>query len=262
MLISLALGLIHLRNMTTLQKRYQRNTIIAFTVSLTILIFSALISYESVTELLDSQEWVAHTDLVKSDLLGLISTMKDAETGQRGYLLTGDESFLEPFVGSREKVTGYFDHTRMLTRDNKSQQDDFDKLDSLITQKFLIINQTIAERKKSILPTVAILLRGKSVMDSTRALIKVMVGREEKLMAIRTAKANRFASYTSISIMVAALISMVISIGFYLKMVKDNHKVAELEQILVQKQQETDKQIEIISDTAKQIAEGNYKVRI
>lgn len=248
--------------MKTFQKRYKRNLIIAFTFSLAILIFSAVISYESVTELLDSQEWVDHTALVKSDLESLISTMKDAETGQRGYLLTGDETFLEPYTGSKEKVMGYFEHVRELTQDNKTQQNDFDKLDSLITQKFSVINQTISDRRKSILPAVPVLLKGKAIMDATRALIKVMIERENKLMILRTAKANRFASYTSISILAASLISVIISIAFYLKMVNDNNAVAELEKNLRDKKQQTEKQIDGISNVAQQIADGNYNVRI
>ncbi len=51
-----------------------------------------------------------------------MSVMKDAETGQRGYLLTNDADFLEPYTGAKEKARAAFDSVRFLTKDNAYQQ--------------------------------------------------------------------------------------------------------------------------------------------
>ncbi|RYD74512.1 MAG: hypothetical protein EOP55_15150, partial [Sphingobacteriales bacterium] len=67
--------------------------------SLIILFISSLASYVSISNLIKSTELVKHSDEVILNVEGVISTLKDAETGQRGYLLTGNKIFLAPYNG-------------------------------------------------------------------------------------------------------------------------------------------------------------------
>src|SRR5579872_6291154 len=59
-----------------------------------------VVAYRGTTEAVDSADWVSHTYKVKETLAEVFSTMKDAETGQRGYLLTGEERYLEPYLNA------------------------------------------------------------------------------------------------------------------------------------------------------------------
>ena len=72
---------------------FKRNLIIGYGLSLLLLIVTAIASYSSIESLLDSQARVNHTNAVINKLEEVISVSKDAETGQRGYLLTGQENF-------------------------------------------------------------------------------------------------------------------------------------------------------------------------
>ena len=90
-------------------KAFKRNLIIGYGISLLLLIISAVASYISINNLLTSAGWVNHTNEVGKKVDGVSSVLVDAETAQRGYLLTGKEEFLDPFNGSREKMNNLLD---------------------------------------------------------------------------------------------------------------------------------------------------------
>jgi CHASE3 domain sensor protein len=248
--------------MQRIHKRSKRSLLIGFGFSLAILIISSVLSYFSIKQLIDSQQSVEHTVEVKEGLETLLSRMKDAETGQRGYLLTGDESFLEPFKGARNDVTDLFISVQILTGNNELQQSEFPKLQQLINDKFVIMNQTIADRRREILPSASVLLRGKAIMDSLRGKVNVMVQTEQALMVGRNARMDRFARLTPIAISIAALISMIITIVFYNRVTRDAKISMDLQRELQEKKERTSRQIDTIGDVARKISEGKYRTRI
>lgn len=243
-------------------KNAKRNLIFGFGASLFVLLLSSVISYLSILQLLDSQQWVEHTSQVSSSLENLISRMKDAETGQRGYLLTGEETFLEPYTGSKDDVFNFYNTAQQLTSDNKSQQNDFPLLKRLINEKFNIIERTITDKKQGRSSTISTLVRGKAIMDSARIVIKAMNDREVKLMVIRNAKMNKFASLTPIFIGFAALIALLMTLFFYRKIQKNNSMAEKLEMELSEQKKTMERQIDKISDVAEKISKGDYSVRI
>src|SRR5262245_25868488 len=78
---------------------------------------------------------VQHTLEVKNALAQLLSTLQDAETGQRGFLLTGDEAFLQPYTSGVAITPGHLDLVRRLTADNAAQQARISKIDNLVAKK-------------------------------------------------------------------------------------------------------------------------------
>lgn len=249
-----------LKNMTN--SHYKRNIRLGFGISLIVLILSSAASYYSIQNLLDSEKWVNHTTKVISQLDYVLSKLKDAETGQRGYLLTNDTAFLQPYNGTREVVTATVDSVRGLTADNAEQQQDFPKLDSLIALKMKLVDQTINNTKAGIKVPLNDLLTGKGHMDEIRTLIKVMEGREQELMVSRTTRMNKYVSFTPILIVIASLISLVVTYIFFNKVKRDSEYSIELRERLIRKEQETQQQIEVIDKMAKRIAGGDYDARI
>ena len=61
------------------------------------LLVDAVLTLHNIREVATSVQWVSHTHEVLSQLEQVMSTLKDAETGQRGYLLTGERPYLEPY---------------------------------------------------------------------------------------------------------------------------------------------------------------------
>src|SRR5215207_3635809 len=74
---------------------------------------------------IDSQavaaEWVSHTFAVKGRIASLLSSVKDAETSQRGYILTGNPAYLEPFENAAKTLPGELKALTELTIDNPAQ---------------------------------------------------------------------------------------------------------------------------------------------
>jgi len=68
-----------------------------FGLGLAVLLVVGAVSYDSTTKVSSSAEWVRHTHEVLTGLEGLLSGIKDAETGQRGYVITGESRYLEPY---------------------------------------------------------------------------------------------------------------------------------------------------------------------
>src|SRR4051794_706927 len=80
------------------------------------------LAFWSTTRLISNNERVEHTHKVLTELEGLLSMIKDAENGQRGFLLTAKKSYLKPYTDARTSLEAKVDHLRELTSDNPNQQ--------------------------------------------------------------------------------------------------------------------------------------------
>lgn len=127
---------------------------IVFSFSILLLIFSLLASYYSTQKLINNSELVNHTNEVLIEAESIISYVKDAETGQRGYLLTADANFLEPYTGAYEKITNSHGNLVELTADNPAQQRNLREAKALYEAKFGQMQRIIDMTKKN--PVIAV----------------------------------------------------------------------------------------------------------
>lgn len=230
--------------------------------SLLILILSSLASYVSIRNLIKSSELVGHSNEVMNNLDNIISTLKDAETGQRGFLLTNNKVFLQPYIGSKEKVNALFKQLEEITLDNSYQQRKLSELKQILENRLTILEKTVNEKMKGKAITEKVLLDGKSYMDTVRQIIKDMQAEEKRLLATRTADMNTLAGYTPMLIILAAVLSLLITIFFYRKVASDFDERQLLQQQLQAINQKTAERINVIQGIAQQIAKGDYKIRM
>src|ERR1700681_4692889 len=94
----------------------------SFGLAALVLIAIAVVSYRNASHLIDNDAWVAHTHQVRTELADLLSQLKDAETGQRGYLIAGADIYLAPYQSALGAIKGTLDDVRKLTADNPNQQ--------------------------------------------------------------------------------------------------------------------------------------------
>ncbi|RZM04670.1 MAG: histidine kinase, partial [Pedobacter sp.] len=146
---------------------YVRTVQAGFGFSLLLLIATSVASFYSIRNLVLSSERVNHTNRVLQELENVISFAKDAETGQRGYLITGDQLFLEPYVGSYKRTVNSLDTLISLTQDNPSQAPLLQRLRTILDDKFKIMDKSIEKK----LVEVDELKRGKVIMDEARTLV-------------------------------------------------------------------------------------------
>lgn len=245
-----------------MKSTFRRNIQIGFGLSLLVLILSSAASFVSIRALLNSAQQVNHTNKVIQGLDEIMSIMRDAETGQRGYLLSGDEKFLQRYNGVTENAMAAWTNVKILTSDNPAQQKNSDHLKELIKRRIYLMQRLIDMRRANEAINISFLEEGKNMMDELRLHSSAMKTTEKNLLAERTAAMNRFASYTPILIIIAALLSLLITIFFYLKVSNDFAEKTKLQKDLEAKDLEIRNRIAIIQDIADKISGGDYKIRV
>ena len=146
----------------------------AFGLALVAMIVVGAVSYDSTTKLIESAEWVRHTHEVLNGLDEVLSAFKDAETGQRGYIITGEARYLEPYEGARDVIDQKLKRLRELTSDNPNQQQRLTALEPLVSSKFTELQETIDIRKQEGFgpaEKVVVTDKGKNAMDSIRKVV-------------------------------------------------------------------------------------------
>ena len=118
-------------------------TFAGFLVAIAAVVVIAVLSYDSLRETHVRSESLARTVEVLAQIQGLVSTLKDAETGQRGYLLTGRESYLEPFLNAKRVLPDQFANLRALLGDDPAQRTHLDTLQALANDK---LNELMRDR--------------------------------------------------------------------------------------------------------------------
>jgi PAS domain S-box-containing protein len=138
-------------------------------------------------------ERVAHTHEVRATLAMLLARLSDAETGQRGYLLTGRRDFLAPYHEGHREVPVRLARLRALTRDNPVQQARLDTLERVARARLQLLDSTLALREAGRGGDAVRLVaagRGHVLMDEARALGERLDDEEQRLLTARRAAAR------------------------------------------------------------------------
>jgi len=110
-----------------------------FATALVILVVVAVVSLHTIRDFIDGSRWVSHTQNVLTSLQETHSLLKDVESGQRGFLITGDEGYLELYQKAAEAIPGRLADFKLLTQDNPGQHQALANLESLINRRLTIL---------------------------------------------------------------------------------------------------------------------------
>ncbi|OLY93533.1 Signal transduction histidine kinase [Cnuella takakiae] len=245
-----------------MNQTFKRNLILGFGLSLLLLLISAIASFVSIRSLVKSAYWVNHTNSVIINLEQLFSNIKDAETGQRGYLLTRDPSFLTPYNGTEKKIIANLSELQDLTSDNPRQQVTIKTLRQAVRMRLDRLQKRIDELNNLGTVNLSNLAEGQQQMNRVRSLIEEMNAEEQRLLKLRTEDSEKFTQSTLLLIIVASILSLAVAIGFFLRVLADYNRRVALQQELEKKDREIHQRLTIISGIAEQISEGNYSVRV
>lgn len=182
----------------TLNMRIGTRILAGYGLALLVVSGVGVVAYRATTELVDSADWVTHSHKVKEDLADVLSTMKDAETGQRGFLLTGEDSYLAPYNSGIKEVGLNIDRLRELTADNPNQQRRLAKLEPLVAAKLAELDETIRLRRESgerAALQVVLTDKGKSIMDDIRQIVGEMDEEENQLLKDRDQRSKATAAF-------------------------------------------------------------------
>jgi len=172
-----------------------KRTAFALAAVIAFFVVSGLIAFLNIRTIREDNQKVVHSQETITAIDGLLSSAQDAETGQRGFLLTGNERYLEPYRNALAMIGSRIDTITQLTVDNPSQQARVKVLRGFIDDKLAELKETIdLRRTKGVDAALAVVTtdRGKAAMDAIRTQLTAMQDeelnlREKRLQEMATA---------------------------------------------------------------------------
>ena len=152
---------------------------------------------------------VTHTLEVRRDLAAMLATVQEAETGQRGYLLTRDDRFLESYYEARRSLPTALADLSVRIDDNQQQQARLQRLSATIDRRIERLAGRIANTQRGDIPGASDLLVGKAERDSIRAQLAEMDAVEASLLARRTREARQLIDAVSLAVIAAAVVLLI-----------------------------------------------------
>jgi len=160
----------------------------------------------------DSIEKQSREQTVMQQLQEVVSTLADLETGERGYLLTGDERYLEPYYAGEAHVRDELNQLQEMAAEGDLPQESVRRVESLAEQKLTELADTVrARRERGIEAALAIVTteRGRQLMDAIRAAIGEMEAQQQADLRLASRKAERAQVARTLVFLVAGGVNLV-----------------------------------------------------
>jgi len=216
------------------------------------LVINGLASYRATRTLISNEQWVTHTYQVIGEIEGILSTLKDAETGERGYIITGADTYLEPYDAALRQIDARIRHLEMLTADNPRQQARIPILKNKIAARLEGLKTGITLRHNGDIEGAHQLIQsgsGKQMMDDLRKFIDEMETEENALLQQRADESRISARATELTFIIGSVITvcLLLVIGYSI-----NREVAAR----ILSEQELRKQRQLLQVTFSSIADA------
>lgn len=206
-------------------KNKRLNFKVIFAIASFLVLMVSYIAFKTLNDLVKDSEAFTKSNTILLNLENIISTLKDAETGQRGYLLTRNEAFLEPFTGSKEKVLGFYDVAKTLMGNNSEQNSNLKTLRILIEDRYKELEERLEndsiKLEKNPLYKTELINKGKIIMDQIRGLIDEMKRIEKQKLSIKNENISDSIRDSIISISIFSLMAFLILILTFRLILKD-----------------------------------------
>lgn len=198
----------------------ERKVTVSFGLALSVLITVSAASCFNWIRLRTSRSEIEHTYQVIDNLEKIQAQVKDAETGQRGYLLTGDDRYLAPYRSAIQTIQSEFEILQQLTANNSVQQQRLNQLDRYIDEKLAELQETITLRQTQGLEAALRVVetdRGQQVMEQIRQLAEMMEAEEQALLQQRSQAAAEQARNTAVLIILGSGLAIaLVGVSLYL----------------------------------------------
>lgn len=190
----------------------ERRSLLWSTLGLGMLVVIGGIGAWTLREINHSDQWVDHTREVITQNEKLLSDIKDAESGERGYIITGDETYLGHYQAAAQDIAPRLDSLRELTRDNPPQQDRMKQLQQLVSQRLEVLNNALRQRRESgftAAQNVVLAGAGHTVMDQIRDTSAQIEAEEYRLLRERSQKRQTGIRNGFVAILGASAIALI-----------------------------------------------------
>ncbi len=177
----------------------------------------------------DNADLVAHTLKVQNAMSDILLNVRRAESSQRGYLFTNQQTYLPDFTAARPDVDSALRELHELTQDSPRRQAQVDRMRTLIEAKFAEMQRTIdlnVQGNREQARATVLGGRGRSLMDDLRKIVDEATDEETRLLTERTEHSQQTSTLLLlVSIVGAALVALAGGLSVYL--VQQNYRRAE-----------------------------------
>src|SRR5262245_58161606 len=207
-----------------------RKIAVGFIAALIVLVLISGVAFKSLKDLTQNGQRVEQTYQTLQVLEKILSLVGDVETGERGFLITGADHYLEPYRAARESLRAELARARGLTDDNPVQRQSLDLLQPLIARKLALVAQSISEREGGA-DAQTLLEESQSTMDEIRTTISRIKAEELRLLAERadTAAASRLKALWVVGVGSFAAIVLMGLAGLLIRLDLGRRRTAEAE---------------------------------
>ncbi|HVP85501.1 MAG TPA: CHASE3 domain-containing protein [Rhizomicrobium sp.] len=193
-----------------------------------LLVAVAVIGARVATAERDMQAWIVHTYEVMNEARAALSSVQDAETGQRGFLLTGDKSYLEPYRNGREAFERHVENFRNLTTDNPAEQARAGKLKVLGEDRLDLLEKRLALGPANSSPdAVGLMARGGERMDGIRDVVSDALADEQHLLDRRRSERHKYENQMIATAAAGAALALAILISALVLLIRSNRQLSK-----------------------------------
>ncbi|WP_109830309.1 sensor histidine kinase [Reichenbachiella versicolor] len=207
----------------------QRLLILVSTIQLVVIAIVILL-YNNSKNLIHSTDWIIHTHQALSEISSIEKEIVDLETGQRGFVITGNERYLEPFNKSIAIIYQDLEDFKQLTSDNAKQTRRIVEVKNLLAQRIAELDKTIALRKSDGFEASQKVINtdlGKSLMEQIRLQMDSLKLEEIRLLEIRSIAPDKAIYHTNLNLGIVLALNILIIITLSLAFWRSIHHPME-----------------------------------
>lgn len=209
--------------------------------SLILLFAMSFLAYTSYSQLVVASKRVDHARTVIIKLHRLSSNIKEAETGQRGYLLTNNPAFLESYYGKRQRTAELYAELKGMLAANESQKQRLEELNDLIAERFGRLEKIIRQYRQG---EPYDLEASNQIMLALSKVIDQMQQEEERLLEVRLEKEQLYARQAPVFIVGLCFLSIVVTLVAFYRIRKDVRSRERAEHLLLQSNRDLEQKVE------------------
>ena len=202
-----------------------KKLLLGFAAVVTVLIILSTIVFVNFSSYVEANGWNVHTHKVLSNLDNIVTSMVNMETGERGFSITGDEKFLEPYNKGKADFDTYFNEVKGLTIDNPKQQENLQKVKQLkeswqvVAESSINLRREVVNKNKTMEDVIKETsdAKGKEFMDELRNIVAESSNIEKTLLADRENAQATQETTTKMVLILGTLTALILAIliAFY-----------------------------------------------
>jgi len=201
-----------------MERTWPKQVLLGYTMIVLLFLLIGSLFYSNMTMTMDGVKVQRQSHFLIIRLENLLSHIKDAETGQRGFILTGTESYLEPYNSARRAVQTDFHNLQALTRVKPVQRQSLIELWPFVQAKMTELQKTIDLRRSQGFPAALRVINsgeGKRLMGHIRQIVQNMETRETAAYIQRGQVTQKNFQWTLIISYLAGLLALVLLVFIF-----------------------------------------------